>query len=78
MALSLKREKSYTVDEYLALEEAADHKSEYHDGLVYAMAGGSFNHTILTDLEEVINLQSISCEIPLSRLYEQVDWLAHH
>lgn len=193
MALSLKREKSYTVDEYLALEEAADHKSEYHDGLVYAMAGGSFNHdmisgnsyaalhefartgpciaftsnmklrieahnlylypdamlicgqpkfeknrtdvvlnplilievlskstenydrgkkfeyyrslptfqeyllidqervyvehyrrlhigrweyTILTDLEEVIKLQSISLELPLSRLYEQVDWLA--
>ena len=34
----------YTPDEYLALEEQADFKSEYHDGEIIPMAGGSFNH----------------------------------
>ncbi|MEQ8999252.1 MAG: Uma2 family endonuclease [Coleofasciculus sp. B1-GNL1-01] len=34
----------YTPEEYLILEEAADYKSEYIDGQIYAMAGGSTNH----------------------------------
>ena len=33
-----------TPEEYLALEEKADHKSEYHDGEIFAMAGASVNH----------------------------------
>ena len=34
----------YTPEEYLKLEEAADYKSEYFDGLIIPMAGGSINH----------------------------------
>ncbi len=34
----------YTPEEYLALEEQAEFKSEYHDGEIIPMAGGSFNH----------------------------------
>ncbi|HLJ20305.1 MAG TPA: Uma2 family endonuclease [Stellaceae bacterium] len=34
----------YTVEEYLALEREADHKSEYLAGQIYAMAGGSPQH----------------------------------
>lgn len=34
----------YTPDEYLALEDQAEFKSEYHDGEILPMAGGSFNH----------------------------------
>jgi Uma2 family endonuclease len=36
--------KYYTPEEYLALEEAADYKSEYYQGDIFAMAGGSANH----------------------------------
>ena len=34
----------YTPDEYLQLEEVADYKSEYIDGELIPMAGGSTNH----------------------------------
>lgn len=34
----------YTPEKYLALEEQAKFKSEYHDGEIISMAGGSFNH----------------------------------
>ncbi|HEY9612843.1 Uma2 family endonuclease [Allocoleopsis sp.] len=34
----------YSPEEYLALEEAADYKSEYIDGEIIPMAGGSTNH----------------------------------
>ncbi|NET60636.1 MAG: Uma2 family endonuclease [Symploca sp. SIO2E6] len=34
----------YSPEEYLALEEKADCKSEYIDGEIFIMAGGSTNH----------------------------------
>ncbi|HLO47932.1 MAG TPA: Uma2 family endonuclease [Kamptonema sp.] len=34
----------YSPEEYLALEEVADYKSEYIDGQIYPMTGGSTNH----------------------------------
>ncbi|MES1021730.1 Uma2 family endonuclease [Gloeocapsa sp. BRSZ] len=34
----------YTPEEYLKLEEAAEYKSEYLDGQIVPMAGGSANH----------------------------------
>jgi len=34
----------YTPDEYLAREEAAEYKSEYYRGEIFAMAGTSINH----------------------------------
>jgi Uma2 family endonuclease len=37
----------YTPEEYLALEEKADHKSEYYNGEIFAMAGGSYNHNVI-------------------------------
>ncbi len=41
----------YTPAEYLALEEAAEFRSEYHDGEIIPMTGGSFNHNeIITNL----------------------------
>lgn len=36
--------KRYTPEEYLALEEKAEFKSEYHDGEIIPMTGGSLNH----------------------------------
>ena len=37
----------YTYQEYLALEEAADFKSEYYDGEIYAMSGGTRDHNLI-------------------------------
>ena len=36
--------KYFTVEEYLELEDAAEYKSEYYQGEIFAMAGASFNH----------------------------------
>ena len=38
------QQKYYTPEEYLALEEVAEYKSEYIDGEIFPMAGGSTNH----------------------------------
>ena len=43
--------KRYTPEEYLALEEKAEFRSEYHHGEIIPMTGGSFNHNeIITNL----------------------------
>ena len=41
--LNVKKQK-YTPEEYLALEEKAEFKSEYWNGEIVAMAGGNINH----------------------------------
>ncbi|MBV9867795.1 MAG: Uma2 family endonuclease [Abitibacteriaceae bacterium] len=38
----------YTTDEYLQLERVADSKSEYFNGVIYAMAGSSPEHSAIT------------------------------
>jgi Uma2 family endonuclease len=38
------RQHYYTPEEYLALERAADYRSEYLNGEIYAMAGGTPQH----------------------------------
>ena len=48
MALSVRRAKKYSAKAYLDLEETATHKSEFYDGVIYAMAGGSFNHDMIS------------------------------
>ncbi len=35
----------YTLEEYLELEELAEYKSEYHHGEIFAMSGGSPEHS---------------------------------
>ena len=44
MTALLKKEKRYSPEEYLILEENADFRSEYENGEIIAMAGGSLNH----------------------------------
>lgn len=34
----------YTPEEYLALEEKADYKSDYDDGMITPMMGGTTDH----------------------------------
>ena len=76
-----------TVDEYLALERAAEYKSEYFNVEIFAMAGASLAHsTIATNvLGELRNLlrgnrcapydSNLRIEIPLTGLYTYPDVL---
>ncbi len=41
---ALPKQKKYTPDEYLALEEKAEYKSEYVGGYIFKMAGGTEAH----------------------------------
>jgi Uma2 family endonuclease len=42
--MRITKQRYYTPEEYLELEEAADYKSEYIDGQIIPMAGGTINH----------------------------------
>ena len=45
-------------EEYLAIERQAEHKSEYVDGVLYAMAGGSERHNLIAgNLITELNIQ---------------------
>jgi len=37
----------FTREEYLALEDRSDYKSEFYDGEIFAMSGGSRNHSVI-------------------------------
>jgi Uma2 family endonuclease len=41
------QQRYYTPEEYLLLEETAEFRSEYHDGEILPMAGGSINHNCI-------------------------------
>jgi Uma2 family endonuclease len=67
---ALTQTKKYTPEEYLALEEKAECRSEYNDGIITAMAGGTVNHARITNnidrrFDERINdsCESITSEI---------------
>jgi Uma2 family endonuclease len=38
------KQRYFTAAEYLELEEKAEFKSEYHDGEIVVLTGGSINH----------------------------------
>lgn len=39
--------KSFTAEEYLALEQKAEYRSEYYQGEIFAMTGGTPNHSLI-------------------------------
>lgn len=50
--------KYLTPEEYLAIERKAEYKSEYIDGMMYAMAGGSPEHNSISgNVHTLINVQ---------------------
>ena len=62
------QEKYYTVAEYLALEALAEERSEYHNGTIITMAGGTKNHNILcnsigTVLDNAIDNSGKNCTV---------------
>lgn len=75
----------YTLEEYLELEEAAVYKSEYIDGQIVPMAGGSTNHNqialnLSTDLNFAfkrqdyrVYMENVRLWIPSKRLYTYPD-----
>jgi hypothetical protein len=48
--------RTYSPEEYLQLEEQAEYKSEYHDGEIIPMTGGTTNHNEIS-LNLVTNLR---------------------
>ncbi len=48
MTVSAKQKQYYTPEEYLAFERSSEFKSEYLNGQIYAMAGGSPEHSAIT------------------------------
>jgi Uma2 family endonuclease len=42
-----KAKTKYTVEQYYDLEENEVYKSEFHDGEIFAMAGGSLEHSLI-------------------------------
>lgn len=62
---ALPKKKIYTPEEYLALEEKAEYRSEYDNGEIIAMAGGSLRHLrIISNLTRYVgNRLSNDCEV---------------
>ena len=75
MALKAKKQKHYTPDEYLALEERTEFRSEFNDGEIVAMAGGSINHArIIKNIERSIDRKlKDSCESFTSEIKVRVE-----
>ncbi len=46
--MQVKEKRYYTPEEYLELETAAEYRSEYIDGQIFPMAGGSLNHNLIS------------------------------
>jgi Uma2 family endonuclease len=68
--------KYYTPEEYLALEEKAEYKSEYYKGEIFAMAGGTINHNqitgnLYTELSQSLNDKD--CRVFISDMRLWVD-----
>jgi Uma2 family endonuclease len=70
-----------TPEEYLRIERAADWKSEYVDGEMFAMAGASYRHTIITgNLVRTLGNQLLKgpCTVSASDLRVATDRLRHY
>ena len=68
-------------DEYLALDELADRKSEYDNGEMFAIPGATFNHNVLAfDLAALLGrqLDGTPCRghVPATNLYAYPDLTA--
>ena len=40
--------RAYTLEDYFELDESAEFHYEYHNGEVFAMAGGTYNHALIS------------------------------
>ena len=65
MTLQAGKTKYYTPEEYLALEEKAEFRSEYENGCIVAMSGGTFNHARISSniARHIGNRASDKCDV---------------
>lgn len=64
----IEENKLYTFEEYLALEDLAEERHEYHSGKIIAMAGGTGNHSLImgratTAITNAIDKADKNCSI---------------
>jgi Uma2 family endonuclease len=83
--MQLTEQRYYSIEEYLALEEAAECKSEYIDGEIFPMAGGSTNHNQIAlnfstelnfafkKLDYRVFMSDVRLWIPKKRIYTYPD-----
>lgn len=83
--MQVTEQRTYSSEEYLALEETADYKSEYIDGQIFPMAGGSTNHNQITGnlyaelnfafkkLDYRVFMSDVRLWIPQKRIYTYPD-----
>jgi Uma2 family endonuclease len=83
--MQLTEQRYYSTEEYLALEEAAEYKSEYIDGKIFPMAGGSTNHNQIAlnfstelnfafkKLDYRVFMSDVRLWIPKNRIYTYPD-----
>jgi Uma2 family endonuclease len=77
----LQPKRLYTTQEYFAMEETAEYKSEYFSGEIFAMSGATLNHNRITiNLASVLNqlLKGTSCEAFANDLRVQIRKEAHY
>ena len=83
--MQVTEQRTYSPEEYLALEEAADSKSEYIDGQIFSIAGGSTNHNQIAGnlyaelnfafkkLDYRVFMSDVRLWIPQKRIYTYPD-----
>jgi len=74
-------EKFISPQEYFAMEEAAEYKSEYYQGEIFAMSGASFNHNVIAGNTFTALHNSLSdsdCIVFTSDMKIQVDRESHY
>jgi Uma2 family endonuclease len=83
--MQVTQKRYYSPEEYLALEEAAEYKSEYIDGEIVPMAGGSTNHNQIAlnfstelnfafkKLDYRVFMSDVRFWIPKNRIYTYPD-----
>jgi Uma2 family endonuclease len=70
------KKQTYSIEEYFALEEQAEYRSEYCDGEVFVMAGSSANHNRITlNTASFLNtaLAEKDCEVFVNDLRVQLE-----
>lgn len=83
--MQVTEQRYYSPEEYLTLEESADYKSEYIDGQIVPMAGGSTNHNQIAlnfstelnfafkKLDNRVFMSDVRLWIPERRIYTYPD-----
>jgi hypothetical protein len=74
IVMSAVHEQKLTVEEYLAIERAAEFKSEYFDGAMYAMQGPGGPLIAKTGLDGTFSFHSIPVSVPMTAIYDGVSF----